>query len=149
MRGSKHTEERGAVLVEAAVVMPILIMLVLGIWSVGRAYNIYLTIDHAAREAARYGAVNADDASWPTEVEQKAIDEASPSLTLTGADVCTALVDGAAGSSGDCLNAADDARTEKRAQVVITSPVRLDFLFFSMNVTLHARAVSRWEAGTT
>jgi hypothetical protein len=106
-------------------------------------------MDHAAREAARYGAVNADDASWLVEVKQKAIGEAAPSLTLAGADVCAALVDGAAGNPGDCLDSTDDPRTEKRAQVVITRQVPLDFLFFNMNVTLHARAVSRWEAGTT
>lgn len=146
--GRHRSDDRGAVLVEAAVVMPILIMLVLGIWSVGRAYNIYLTMDHAAREAARFGAVNADDASWLVEVKQKALGEASPSLTLAGADVCAALVDGEADATA-CLNSTDDPRTEKRAQVVITKQVPLSFLFFNMNVTLHARAVSRWEAGTT
>lgn len=146
--GRHRADDTGAVLVEAAVVMPILIMLVLGIWSVGRAYNIYLTMDHAAREAARFGAVNADDASWLVEVKQKALGEAAPSLTLAGADVCAALVDGEAGATA-CLNSTDDPRTEKRAQVVITKQVPLSFVFFSMNVTLHARAVSRWEAGTT
>ena len=149
MHFSRRNNETGAVLIEAAIVMPILIMLVLGIWSVGRAYNIYLTMDHAAREAARYGAVNADDASWLVEVKQKAIGEAAPSLTLAGADVCAALVDGPGINPGDCLDSTDDPRTEKRAQVVITRQVPLDFLFFNMNVTLHARAVSRWEAGTT
>ncbi|MFZ0493114.1 MAG: TadE/TadG family type IV pilus assembly protein [Acidimicrobiia bacterium] len=149
MHRSKRTREGGAVLIEAAVVMPILIMLVLGIWSVGRAYNIYLTMDHAAREAARFGAVNADDASWKTEVRNKAINEASPSITLNATNVCVALVDGLAGNPGDCLDSTDDPRTEKRGQVLITKQVPLDFLFFNMNVTLHARAVSRWEAGTT
>jgi len=149
MRGSKRTGEGGAVLIEAAVVMPILIMLVLGIWSVGRAYNIYLTMDHAAREAARYGAVAADDASWVIDVQNKAIAEASPSITLTTSDVCAALVDGPSGNPSDCLSGTDDPRLEKRGQVLITQQVPLDFLFFNMNVTLHARAVSRWEAGTT
>jgi len=149
MHGWRRTGEGGAVLIEAAIVMPILIMLVLGIWSVGRAYNIYLTIDHAAREAARYGAVNADDASWKTEVRAKAINEASPSITLNATNVCVSLVDGAASVPTDCLDSSDDPRLEKRGQVVITKQVPLDFLFFSMNVTLHARAVSRWEAGTT
>jgi len=92
--------------------------------------------------------VNADDASWLVEVKQKAIGEAAPSLALAGADVCVALVDGAADAT-DCLDATDDPRTEKRAQVVITRQVPLDFLFFHFDATLHARAVSRWEAGTT
>jgi Flp pilus assembly protein TadG len=149
MHGSRPRDETGAVLVEAAIVMPILIMLVLGIWSVGRAYNIYLTMDHAAREAARFGAVNADDASWKTEVRNKAIDEASPSITLDATNVCASLVDGPATNPGDCLDSSDDPRLEKRGQVLITKQVPLDFLFFDMTVTLHARAVARWEAGTT
>jgi hypothetical protein len=62
--------------------------------------------------------------------------------------VCAALVDGPSGNPGDCLTGTDDPRLEKRGQVVITQQVPLDFLFFDMNVTLHARAVTRWEAGT-
>lgn len=138
----------GAVLVESALVFPMLVMLVLGIWSVGRAYNVYLTMDHAAREAARFGAVNAEP-NWVDEVKAKAIAEASPSITLNDADVCAALVDGPAGNPGDCLDGTDDPRLEKRGQVVITRQVPLDFLVFRLNVTLHARAVARWELGTS
>lgn len=139
--------DRGAALVEAAFVVPLLFTIVLGIWTTGRAYNVYLTLDHAAREAARYGAVNNDDANWVTEVKAKAIAEAAPSLALNAADVCAQLVDGAAVAT-DCLNAADDARTEKRSQVTITRQVPMNFLFFSFDVTLQAQAVSRWESGS-
>jgi Flp pilus assembly protein TadG len=47
-------EESGAELVEAAFVIPILLMLLLGIVWIGRAYNIYETITRAAREGDRY-----------------------------------------------------------------------------------------------
>ena len=46
-------EESGAELVEAAVVIPILLMLLLGIISFGRAWNVYQTITRAAREGAK------------------------------------------------------------------------------------------------
>jgi len=46
-------EESGAELVEAAVVIPILLMLLLGIISFGRAWNTYQTITRAAREGAK------------------------------------------------------------------------------------------------
>jgi Flp pilus assembly protein TadG len=46
-------EESGAELVEAAVVIPILLMLLLGIVSFGRAWNVYQTISRAAREGAK------------------------------------------------------------------------------------------------
>jgi len=46
-------EESGAELFEAALVLPLLLMLLLGIVSFGRAYNEYQTITRAAREGAR------------------------------------------------------------------------------------------------
>jgi TadE-like protein len=46
--------DRGAELFEFAIVAPLLLMLLIGIVWVGRAYNIYATITRAAREGARY-----------------------------------------------------------------------------------------------
>ena len=51
---TKWEEDSGAELVEAAFVLPLLLMLVLGIFWVGRAYDVYETITRAAREGARY-----------------------------------------------------------------------------------------------
>jgi Flp pilus assembly protein TadG len=48
--------DRGATLFEFAIVVPVLFTLLLGIFWMGRAYNIYATITRAAREGARYGA---------------------------------------------------------------------------------------------
>ncbi len=50
----KWAEDSGAELVEAAFVLPLLLMLLLGIFWMGRAYDIYETITRAAREGARY-----------------------------------------------------------------------------------------------
>ena len=44
---------RGAEIAEAAVVLPLLFMMLFGIYWFGRAYNIYATITHAAEEGAR------------------------------------------------------------------------------------------------
>jgi Flp pilus assembly protein TadG len=46
--------ERGAEIVEFAVVLTALLMLLIGIIWIGRAYNIYQTITRAAREGARF-----------------------------------------------------------------------------------------------
>src|SRR5882724_5911249 len=46
-------ETRGAEIAEAAIVLPLMFTLLLGIYWFGRAYNIYTTITHAAREGAR------------------------------------------------------------------------------------------------
>jgi Flp pilus assembly protein TadG len=48
----------GSQIAEAALVMPIVFLLFLGIFWFGRAFNIYATINHAAREAARQAATS-------------------------------------------------------------------------------------------
>lgn len=46
--------ERGTTIVEAALVVPILFMFLVGILEFGRAYNEYQVLTNAAREACRY-----------------------------------------------------------------------------------------------
>ena len=45
----------GSEIAEAALVLPIFFMIMLGIYWFGRAFNTYATINHAAREGARVG----------------------------------------------------------------------------------------------
>jgi Flp pilus assembly protein TadG len=45
----------GQEIIEAAIVIPLLFMILFGIYWFGRAFNIYGTINHAAREGARAG----------------------------------------------------------------------------------------------
>jgi Flp pilus assembly protein TadG len=65
MHPKRHGNERGASVVEAAVVTPLLLFILLGAIDLGRAYFTYLTIIDAAREGARYGAAHYED---PTRV---------------------------------------------------------------------------------
>ncbi len=46
--------DSGSELVEFGLIVPTLLMLLIGIVWVGRAYNVYVTITRAAREGARY-----------------------------------------------------------------------------------------------
>ncbi len=46
-------EERGTELLEAALVFPMLLTLLIGVFWLGRAYNVYETLNRAAREGAR------------------------------------------------------------------------------------------------
>jgi hypothetical protein len=46
----------GAEIVEAAIVLPLMFTFLLGIYYFGRAYNIYATVNQAAREGARVAA---------------------------------------------------------------------------------------------
>ena len=52
--GTTLLAESAVELFEFALVVPVLLMLLLGIFWVGRAYNVYETITRAAREGARY-----------------------------------------------------------------------------------------------
>lgn len=47
--------ERGANLVELALILPFLLLLIAAIADFGRAFNSYIVINNAAREGARYG----------------------------------------------------------------------------------------------
>lgn len=132
--------QRGAALVEAAIALPILLLLLFGIVTTAQAWNVHNTLDHAAREAARAGAVGGDMPGTA------AAQLAAAGLTAPPVLICTRTLEGAA--DGNCLNAVDDPITVKRVQVLVTYPsYRLDFLFFSVTVDMKAPAVARTEPG--
>jgi hypothetical protein len=61
--GNIVTCDSGAELFEFAVVAPLFLTLILGIVWTGRAYNVYATINRAAREGARYAVLPGSAAS--------------------------------------------------------------------------------------
>lgn len=60
-RGRSGTGERGAAMVEMAIVLPVLLLLVFGIIDFGRLYNTQVTLTHAAREGIRDYAIFQDE----------------------------------------------------------------------------------------
>jgi hypothetical protein len=132
--------ERGAALVEAAIALPILLLLLFGIVTTAQAWNVHNTLDHAAREAARAGAVGAD---MPGTAQGQL---AAAGLAAPPVLICARELVGA--SDGNCLDAVADPTTVKRVQVLVTYPgYQLDFLFFSVTVDMKAPAVARTEPG--
>jgi Flp pilus assembly protein TadG len=70
----KRRGERGANLVEFALVLPLLVLLLAGVADFGRAFNNYMIITNASREGARY----ASRFPWlENETKQAAIREAA------------------------------------------------------------------------
>ena len=139
--------DRGAALVEAALVLPILLILTFGIWTTARAWNVNNTLEHAAREAARYGATVEpwDGVTSPAAViavsdadlQASAID---PNLVTD----CAELVSDTA--SPNCDSHTNNTGTDQ-VFVKLTYPnYTLQFLFFSKDVNLEAVAVSRFES---
>ncbi|MGC2239523.1 MAG: TadE family protein [Acidimicrobiia bacterium] len=85
--------ERGAALVEFAVVMPFLILMILGIIEFGYFLGEFNDVRHGAREGARIAAVNAGNNAF--------IDtETCDSMDLTS-NVSVEFTDGATGAIGD------------------------------------------------
>lgn len=56
----KHSSTRAQGMVEFAMTLPLLLMLVLGIFEFGRLLFVYSSVISAAREAARYGAASGE-----------------------------------------------------------------------------------------
>jgi len=118
--------EKGASAVEFALILPILIMLVFGIFQFGIAYNNYITITHAAREGARRAAV-ALDPTDPTHstLKQFIIDRAYPlNPPLTEADI--------------------DIRTPEGTD--IGDPVEVEITY---NITVEIPLVGSWDIPLT
>ena len=61
--------ELGAEMFEFAIVAPILLMLLIGIFWVGRAFNVYETITRAAREGVRYAVLPSSVAAGNAEAD--------------------------------------------------------------------------------
>ena len=164
--------ERGASLVEFALVLPFFLMVVLGLVSVGVAYNQKLALTHSARETARYGATlsvvsigNLD--AWLDLLAQRAFDSADLPDGTPGRYLCVAYVfpNGDAGSttdrtrnriedqSGISRNDAacpsfNDGRPddERRVQIQVERTGELSVLIFRTDLDLSSQAVTRFEA---
>lgn len=81
-------QERGAVAVEFALLMPVLILVLLGTMEFGRAFNAQASLAYAAREGARVMAITKN----PDEARTKAINAAvslNPAPTVVDVGPCT------------------------------------------------------------
>jgi hypothetical protein len=104
--------QRGAVLVEFALVLPVLLMLLLGIVEFGRVLNYWIDENHLANVAARWAAV--DRNPGPGSTLQKSILEQADTTELreggtnsvtNPAQVCISFPDGGEPEVGDPVEA--------------------------------------------
>jgi len=162
----RHGVERGAALVEFALILPVFMILVLGTFTGAIAYNQKLDLAHAANEGARYGGTlpqnqttfTSPATNWATAVQQVVVERSSGDLSAS--QVCVALVDGSPPAAVDAShqvnlpagqsNCYDDGSgdTGKRVQVTVARPGTLEALVFTMNLNLSARAVAKFESDT-
>ncbi len=165
-RAAGRRQDTGAALVEFALVLPVFMALVLGMFSGGLAYEHKQEVTNAAREAARFGATLALDQcvpstqcggeSWAQLVQSIAVERSNG--TLDAAQVCAALVSGpgtdpvaydsthtTAGGTAPCFtdNSAD---TGYRVQVSVSRGDEILALFFAVHVNVGSSAVAKYEA---
>jgi hypothetical protein len=163
--------DRGAAVVEMAMVLPVLMMLLLGMISGAGAWNQNQALGQGGRVAARYAStmpLPADDADmddWLDGVVDRAV-AASEGKMLAGVDgraVCVAYVD-PAGAAADqtASRTLDSAGTrtsgtdpcfadgqgddERRVQVVLERHGVLNVGFHQQTLELRRRVVYRYEA---
>jgi len=119
--------EKGASAVEFALILPILVMLVFGIFQFGIAYNNYITITHAAREGARLAAVDLNN----EDLKDIIIERAYP-IPLTEEDI---FIDTPLGT-----DIGDPVEVEITYNITVEIP-----LVGSWNIPLTSKAVMRLE----
>jgi hypothetical protein len=98
MRAQSECKERGANLVEAALIIPLLLVFLAVVIDVGRAYLAYITIINAAREGARYGVAHPNDTSAICARVLSEAQDQSPSVPLTCPG--SVVIDNSGGASG-------------------------------------------------
>ena len=88
--GSRLRDETGAALIELAVLLPLLLLLVLGIGDFGRGLYWGITLTHAARAGAQYGAQSIAKSADSSGIQQAAQNEAQNigTISVSSAVVC-------------------------------------------------------------
>lgn len=170
-RSSRRRDQRGATLIEFALVLPVFTAMMLGTISGGIAYNQKLNLSSGVREGARYGATLPVGGSldvWLASVaeatEQAAAPDAGPSAA--GRYLCVAYVYPAGlspldqtrrrtetGSSSSATYTAGQEcfsdglpATTRRVQVLATRQATFQAFFFKRGITIRGQGVSRFEA---
>jgi Flp pilus assembly protein TadG len=70
----RKKRERGQALAEFALILPVLALLIFGFVDVARLYQSWVTIQHAAREGARYGVTGRTDCAGGTQTRDACIE---------------------------------------------------------------------------
>ena len=146
--------ERGVVLVEFALVLPLLLALFLGIFTGGVAYSNKIGLVEAVREWARFGASlhmgsgAGAVTTWEAQVKNRVV--AASAGDVAYGDICVKFVLPTGGT--DCgLADPPGASNEPTVHLVKVSAVRsatLEFFFFKSEKVMQGKLVARFERDT-
>ncbi len=99
-------KETGTGLIELALILPLLIMLVLGVFDIGRGYVTYITLENSVREGARWLTTHPRDLDTVNMARARVLAEAG-NIPLT-ADEITITPSQASYQAGDEITVAID-----------------------------------------
>jgi hypothetical protein len=120
--GPNKASERGAAMLEMALILPLLLLILMGTIEFGRAYNARITLTHATREGARELAISGDQGKAEAATRHAATSLDDDLLTV---------------SPSDCVEGGD-------ASVSATYPFEYSIAFFgSGTITMQSKAVMR------
>src|ERR1700677_3136360 len=89
-RRSSRNSQRGASIIEVALMTPFLLLLVIGVIDFGRAFYDGIELENAARAGAAYGAINpTDTAGMVTTAKSDAADISSVTATASYGCMCS------------------------------------------------------------
>ena len=98
---TRRGRTRGQTLAEFALVLPVLIVMLMGIFDLGRAIFAYNAITNAAREGARLGIVN----QWADSIKERAVDMAPTAEQDPNAVTVAISQPASAPADDDCASA--------------------------------------------
>jgi Flp pilus assembly protein TadG len=160
----RRESERGAALVEFALILPIVVSLMMGMVTGGLAYNKKIAITDAVRGAARYGATRSDSTTFAANVRDRLVQLSASELS--GSDVCVELIRGgspnvvvrswyASNANSSCpstFGTAPATPTVSDGYCVVKvwgmKEAKLQAVLFNSDLRLKAGSVAAYERGT-
>ena len=153
-RGMKSADrERGAALVEFALVLPLLASLLLGTVTGGAAYARKISMTNAVREGTRFGATLESSSSWAantiSRVEQVAAGDLASTqicvMLLRAPSTVVAVSPDPCGLTGEPATPTGLAANSCVVKVWDQRSSDLQAMFFSHTITQKQGAVARYE----
>lgn len=126
-----HRRERGASIVELALIAPVMVLLVMGFLDLGRSYRMQIRLENAAREGAALAQLLPNRVSCPTgsDIEDRSRGEDVALTSTPGFAVNVTNIDSdgtevlLTGCSGTAARPGERVRVEVSAEFGIMTPV--------------------------
>lgn len=136
------TSDSGATLVEFAVVIPVFMMLIIGLFTGANLVNRQIQVSHAARNGASYGASLNLQSGWAAAVQSRIASTAVRDFPTSA--ICVALVTGP-GNSPTLVTSGTPLDPSTRVVVRVNVTGTLDWVFGGTTQNWISTSTALWE----